>query len=113
VAALIAIMPMTIREFLAPHQSAEILCAYTKNVVRRIALTQSGTVEVDAITESVEVSADAKVRVQPCFWDRGNILVDSIGRGTIKLCTEADVVRFADGTERYAFVQDQSPGDVW
>jgi len=82
----------TLKELMAGNDYAEILCLYKGEVVRK--LTVNGdTLHVDALTESVDLPLDTPVIHDPWFMDRGNMLVNGL-----KLCTEADKIRYPDGT---------------
>jgi hypothetical protein len=77
------------------HRSLEILCPYKATVVRRLSLDESGTtVTVDALTEEIEVPADTRLGYHAWFFDRGSILF----KGKLKLCTEADIAQYPDGS---------------
>ena len=84
---------MTIKDLMSGRTSAEIICRHKGGVVRR--LTCDGdSVTVDAITEKVTVPLDTPIVYEPWFMDRGNMLFN----GDMKLCTEADLIRFPDGS---------------
>jgi len=87
------------RDLMAGYDYAEIVCRYKKTVVRK--LTVNGDmVNMDAITEAVEVPLDTPVEYEPWFMDRGSMLFRAEGHDVpLKLCTEADEVRYPDGSE--------------
>lgn len=93
---------MTIRDFLKNQASAIIVCPI-KNIPVRFLTVQGDEVCVDAITEEMWVPLDTELIYQPWVFDRGSILFKAQCR-TLKLCTEADKVRFPDGTECLAGV---------
>lgn len=89
----------SLKDLLGDYNRCEIINPLQGNVVR--ILTKHGDkVEIDAITVKVTVPLDTEVRHQPWMFDRGNLLISVPGYGdNAKLCTEADVVRYEDGTE--------------
>lgn len=90
-------MTMTFKDLMGGHPFAEIACAYTGMVVRRLVVIDD-RVDIDALTEQVGVALDTEIRFEPWFMDRGS-LVFRLELGTGKLCTDGDVIRFDDGTE--------------
>jgi hypothetical protein len=89
----------TFRDLMAGHQLAEIVCPVKGTVVRRLAL-QGNALEIDAVTVKVTVDIDDPIRFEPWVLDRGNLLFSAPGFFNAKLCTEADTIRYADGSER-------------
>jgi len=95
---------MTFETLMAGRKSAEIRCPYRGEVVRRLTV-KGDTIEIDAMTETVEVRIRTAIVLHPVFWDRGNLMFyvpDYKGdpNGLVaKLCTEADEITFDDGTK--------------
>lgn len=86
------------KELMNGSEYAEIVCLYKGTVVRK--LTVKGDVVVlDALTQTVDVPIDTPISYSAFDpFDRGNMLFD-IGLGTMKLCTEQDIVRYPNGDE--------------
>jgi len=77
------------------HRSLEILCPLKGEVVRRLSLDESGkVVHIDANTDEIDVPADTRLKFKAWFFDRGSIIFNK----KLKLCTEADIARYPDGT---------------
>lgn len=97
---------MTFETLMNGRKSAEIICPYKGEVVRRLTV-KGNMIEVDVMTETVTVRMGTPIVCHPVFWDRGNLMFyipDYKGdpNGLVgKLCTEADRIRFDDGTEGY------------
>lgn len=98
---------MTFETLMAGHKSAEIVCLLKGEVVRRLTVKDGGLIEVDVMTEKVTVRMGTPIVCHPVFWDRGNMMfyIPDYGgdpNGLVgKLCTEADHIRFDDGTETH------------
>lgn len=104
---------MTLRELLAGHLSAEIVCPCSGNVVRRLVVNlDSAIVDLDTIEVVVGVKLDAELWISASFspfGDRGDVLMpwpEGAARHPMsgpnepaKFCTEDDILRFEDGTE--------------
>jgi hypothetical protein len=94
---------MTFETLMAGHTSAEVLCLYRGEVVRRLTV-KGNMIEIDAITVKVEVRMNTPIVFTPWCMDRGNLTfyVPDLGgpNGTVaKLCTEHDRIKYDDGTE--------------
>lgn len=93
-------MTKTIADLMNGHQSAEIICPVRNVVVRRLVVCDK-TLEIDASgpwgREEYAAALDTEIRLQPMFMDRGNVVL-SINEQLIKFCTEADQIRFEDGS---------------
>ena len=88
-------------ELMNGHQSAEIVCAIKKSVVRRLKVDADG-VHIDPLEGPViVVPMDTPIVHEPWFMDRGNMLFscEEFPDDSAKICTELDVVRFPDGHE--------------
>ena len=97
---------LTFETLMAGHKSAEIVCPYKGEVVRRLTVKGDGLIDVDVMTETVTVRMATPITCHPVFWDRGNMMfyIPDYGgpNGLVgKLCTEADLIRFDDGTEAH------------
>lgn len=91
----------TLANIMNGHKTAEIVCAYKGTVVRR--LTVDGEViTVDALTEKVDVLLTTPVTYEAWMFDRGSMLFSYAGK-VGKLCTEGDIIRFADGSEGHVY----------
>jgi hypothetical protein len=96
---------MTLADILKGHTAAEILCAYTHAVVRRLVVNVDvGIVDMDAGEgHQVGIPLDTEITYEPWFMDRGSLLfanpIFGAQPAVWKLCTEHDVIRFDDGTE--------------
>ena len=89
---------LRVRDLFDGHDGAEIICVVTGKVVRQLALI-GDTLELKAGADQCAIAVDTELRYEPWFMDRGSVLVASLECGTIKLCTEGDIIRFEDGTE--------------
>jgi hypothetical protein len=94
---------LTFKEFMAGHTTATIRCAYTNNVVRRLAVF-GDVVELHcADGTAIGLPISTSIRYEAWFWDRGSLTFTSAELPeAAKLCTECDVVTFEDGTGGYA-----------
>jgi hypothetical protein len=89
---------LRVRDLFDGHDGAEVICAVTGHVVRQLALI-GDTLELKAGADQCAIAADTQLHYEPWLMDRGSVLVASLEYGTIKLCTEFDIIRFEDGTE--------------
>ena len=81
-------------DVLGDYDYAEVVNPLAGNVVRK--LTRNGdSINLDAITEAIDIPADTPLGYTPWTFDRGNITFN----GNLKLCTEMDTVRYPDGSE--------------
>ncbi len=87
----------TLRDIMQNRLGAQIVCAVTGKVVRYLAVIGDRCDLKTADGDQFGLSLDAAIRYEPWFMDRGSVLVES-EHGTIKLCTEFDVIRYDDGT---------------
>lgn len=90
----------TVRDLMAGHTGAEIRCAHTGKVVRRLAVVED-TLDIDAMGEQLGIPLDTQLTYEPWFMDRGSILFTFNGQAC-KFCTEFDKIVFEDGTELWA-----------
>ena len=94
---------MTFASLMNGHTSAEIRCPFRGEVVRRLTV-KGDMVEVDAMTIKVDVRLETIITYEPWCMDRGSLLFYSPNLPqhvpVAKLCTELDVIKFEDGTER-------------
>lgn len=97
---------MTLKELMNGHLKAEILCLYRGEVVRRLTV-EGDTLKFDHLEGTRDLALDTELMFEPWCMDRGNILFNLAGFGMAKFCTEADVIRFEDGT-RANVVPDKS-----
>jgi len=85
------------------HGAAEIICPIRWEVVRRLTLLSDGRVGVDALTDSVIVPLSTPITYEPWVFDRGSLMFavppEVVPGGQAKLCTEADIVQYPDGSE--------------
>lgn len=85
----------TFAELLRGKNAAEIVCAYTNEVVRRLVLVD-GVIDIDAMGDTVSVTIDTAITYEPWFMDRGSLVfVDRSGR-RCKLATEGDTLCLAE-----------------
>jgi len=93
---------MKVRNFadlMAGHKTAEILCAVKLAVVRRLKVS-GNMVRIDACDgPMIQVPLDTPISYEPWFMDRGSLLFDCQEVPSAKICTEADLIRFPDGSE--------------
>jgi hypothetical protein len=83
---------LTFSDLMRGHLTAEILCYRRGTIVRRLTV-KGDTVNMDAITESIDIPLTTPIAYEPWFMDRGSMLFN----GNLKLCTEGDTIRFPDG----------------
>lgn len=83
-------------DVMAGRESAEILCRYKKVVVRTLTIVGDVVHMVTPNGDNVDIPLEEPVVYKPWFMDRGNMLV--LGE-KIKLCTEADYIRYPDGEQ--------------
>ena len=90
----------TLKDLMSGYLSAEILCAFSGTVVRRLVVCDD-TLDIDASGpwghEEFSAPLAAEIKIRPWFMDRGDILFTADGQ-TIKLCTEHDLNCYEDGT---------------
>ena len=100
--------PKTFRELMGGHEMLEIVCPIKGEVVRRLkASDDHEVVSIDAGSVVISISADTEIYYEPWVFDRGNLLFElpahhfDKGRypGPLKIATEYDHVRYADGRE--------------
>ena len=105
---------LTFKAFMDGHSAATIRCAYTNTVVRRIAVI-GGIAEIHcADGTAIGVDLDTPIRYEAWFMDRGSLtFVSSELPQACKLCTEADLVTFEDGTGGYAMPDGVHGRDAW
>jgi|TARA_Y100000034_G_scaffold116048_1_gene153875 hypothetical protein len=99
----------TFNDFLGEHPTSEILCAMKREVVRRFRRMPDGSVELDALSDKIVVPADTVVMYEPWCMDRGSLVWIDGERGTLKACTEFDVLRFPNGDENSIQPADGAP----
>ena len=91
---------MTLADLMRGHQAAEIVCPVRVTVVRRLVVCD-GTLEIDASgpwgREEFAAPLDTEISLRPWFMDRGDVVLTIDGQ-MVKLCTEYDLIRYADGT---------------
>lgn len=91
---------LTFRHLLAGHSTAEVKCLIKGTVVRRLRV-EGDRVEVDALIVKVWVGLDDRIDFTPWVFDRGNLnfACNVVPAGQkAKLCTEADIIAYPDGT---------------
>lgn len=89
----------TLEDVMGGHDRAEIVCLLKGTVVRRLKRTPAG-IEIDpGEGEPVTLPANAPVRYEAWFMDRGSLLIDIPGFGEGKLCTEEDRVTYPPDAE--------------
>lgn len=94
---------MTFETFMDGHTVAIIRCAYTGNVVRRLAVFGDVVEMHCADGTAIGLPISTPIRYEAWFWDRGSFTFTSAELPeAAKLCTECDVVTFEDGTGGYA-----------
>jgi hypothetical protein len=89
----------TFNDFLGDHETSELRCPIKQEVIRRFRRMPNGDVELDALEEKIVVPADTTVRYEPWDMDRGSLLFEDAKRGTLKACTELDILVFPNGEE--------------
>lgn len=90
---------MTIGKLLGDHTSLKIMCPVKNAVVRRLNQRDGTFLNLDALTDAIDVPCDTPLIYEPWCFDRGNILA-KVGGRTIKVCTVGDILIFPDGTRR-------------
>lgn len=92
----------TFRSLLNGNHRAEIVCPFKKKVVRKLATFFNDMVAIDGLEGPVAlVSLDTPISYEPWFMDRGSLLFNDPKLGTLKLCTESDLIRYPDGSEEW------------
>lgn len=92
----------TLQDLLQFSDTAEVVCLYQGEVVRRLSKTTAGEVEIDTITgPAITLPADTGVTFEPWVFDRGSMLIpvpESLGVGPLaKLCGQWDKLVLPDG----------------
>jgi len=85
------------RDVMAGHMTAEIVCLYKGEVMRTLTVNGDMVHMACPNGDEVDVPLDTPVSYEPWFMDRGNMLFEGLGT-RLKLCTEADKVRYPDGS---------------
>jgi hypothetical protein len=89
---------LNVGDVLGTYNYAEISCAYSGNVVRKLTRLTDG-IEIDYITGKVVVPAFTELRYEPWVLDRGSMLFDIEGHPGAKFCGEFDVIHYPDGKQ--------------
>jgi hypothetical protein len=88
---------------MAGHTAATIRCAYTGNVVRRLAVFGDVIEMHCADGTAVGLPIDTQIRYEAWFMDRGSFTFTCAELPeAAKLCTECDMVIYEDGAEGHA-----------
>lgn len=92
---------MTFRTLLNGHDTAEIICPIKKEVVRTLRRIGFTSVQIEcADGTKTYVQLETPIRYEPWVFDRGNLLFNCPLTRNAKLCTEMDIIKFKDGTQK-------------
>ena len=89
---------MKIRDILKGAREAFVVCPSKGETVRHITVVGDDA-HILAGNDAIKVSLDTVLKYEPWFMDRGSILFEHPDLGTLKFCTELDILRLPDGTE--------------
>lgn len=95
-----AIYVKSFSDLIGKHNAADIINLLGGDVVRRMQIVDN-TVKIDpgGGHEVVTVPLSQPIMFNPWFMDRGNLLFRCPGYEYAKICTEADIIRYPDGTQ--------------
>ena len=91
----------TLGDLMGDAKTAEIKNLLDGKVVRKL-MVEGQFVIVDALTEAVTVPLDTELVYETWFMDRGSLLFKLPIGGTVKLCTELDVLTLDNTMEEFS-----------
>ena len=88
----------TMADLMKGHQTAEIVCPNRGIIVRKLKVV-GDQLEIDALAPPlIQVPLSTPIKYVPWFMDRGNLIFSCAAVPEAKLCTEADLIFWPDGT---------------
>jgi hypothetical protein len=104
----------TFNDLLEGHETAEICCLYTGQMVRKLSRGPGGSIVLDPMVGDVlTVPGGTVIKYEPWAMDRGSLIffhdVDPYRGQPLKLCGEGDPIRFDDGTEDRVYPVPNAP----
>ncbi len=89
----------TLEQLMNGHKSAQILDLHNPTEVVRELNVHDGTLTILAGIECVTIPLRTVITYEPHFMDRGNLIFEAANYpGGAKICTEADLIRYPDGS---------------
>jgi hypothetical protein len=104
------IKALTLGGLMQGHGKAQIICLMKREVVRTLEV-KGDDLLITSPPDSLLFSLNQRIFYDPWMMDRGSLLIQCkhMPDGMAKLCTEADIIRYEDGSEFSILPSDNAP----